>query len=73
MPKDILQKYGGKPTAKGMVESGLRHIRILEDLDFYDIALSLKASDLNLCIESYEEAANTIKYPLHLGRNTCWN
>ncbi len=67
MPKDILQKYGGKPTAKGMVESGLRHIRILEDLDFYDIALSLKASDLNLCIESYEEAANTIKYPLHLG------
>ena len=52
MPKDILQKYGGKPTAKGMVESGLRHIRILEDLDFYDIALSLKASDLNLCIES---------------------
>ena len=67
MPKDILQKYGGKPTAKGMVESGLRHIKILEDLDFFNIALSLKASDLNLCIESYEEAANTINYPLHLG------
>ena len=67
LPKDILQKHGGKPTAKAMVESGLRHIKILEDLDFYDIALSLKASDLNLCIESYEEAANTIQYPLHLG------
>ena len=67
MPKDILQKYGGKPTAKGMTESGLRHIKILEDLNFFDIALSLKASDLNLCIESYEEAANTISYPLHLG------
>lgn len=67
MPKDILAKYGGKPTAKGMVESGLRHIRILEDLNFFDIALSLKASDLNLCIESYEEAANTINYPVHLG------
>lgn len=67
LPKDILEKYGGKPCAKAMVESGLRHIKILEDLDFYDIALSLKASDLNLCIESYEEAANTIKYPLHLG------
>lgn len=66
LPKDILEKYG-KPTAKGMVEAGLRHIKILEDLDFYDIALSLKASDLNLCIESYEEAANTINYPLHLG------
>ena len=67
MPKDILQKYGGKPTAKGMVESGLRHIKILEDLNFFDIALSLKASNLDLCIESYEEASNTINYPLHLG------
>ena len=67
LPKDILEKHGGKPTAKAMVESGLRHIKILEDLNFYNIALSLKASDLNLCIESYEEAANTIQYPLHLG------
>ena len=67
LPKDILEKHGGRPTAKAMVESGLRHIKILEDLNFYDIALSLKASDLNLCIESYEEAANTINYPLHLG------
>ena len=67
MPKDILQKYNDKPTAKGMVESGLRHIRILEDLNFFDIAISLKASDLDLCIESYEEAAKTIQYPLHLG------
>ena len=66
LPKDILER-DGKPTAKGMVEAGLRHIRILEDLGFFDIALSLKASDLNLCIESYEEAANTINYPLHLG------
>jgi len=66
LPKDILEKYG-KPTAKGMVEAGLRHIKILEDLEFYDIALSLKASSLELCIESYREAANTIDYPLHLG------
>ena len=67
LPKDILEKHGGRPCAKAMVESGLRHIKILEDLNFYDIALSLKASDLNLCIESYEEAAKTVKYPLHLG------
>ena len=66
MPKDILQR-DGRPTAKGMVESGLRHIKILEDLNFFDIALSLKASSLDLCIESYQEAANTINYPLHLG------
>ncbi|MBE5819440.1 MAG: flavodoxin-dependent (E)-4-hydroxy-3-methylbut-2-enyl-diphosphate synthase [Clostridiales bacterium] len=66
LQRDILER-DGKPTAKGMVESGLRHIEILEKFDFHDIALSLKASDLNLCIEAYEEAAKTIKYPLHLG------
>ena len=66
LPKDILQR-DGKVTAKGMVEAGLRHIKILEDLDFYDIALSLKASTLDLCIQTYTEAANTINYPLHLG------
>lgn len=66
LPKDILER-DGKPTSRGMVEAGLRHIKILEELEFYDIALSLKASDLNLCIESYEEAAKTISYPLHLG------
>ena len=66
LPRDILQRYG-EPTSKGMIEAGLRHIKILEDLDFFDIALSLKASSLDLCIESYKEASNTINYPLHLG------
>lgn len=50
-----------------MVESALEHIKILEDLDFYDIVVSLKASDVNLAIEAYEEAAKQIQYPLHLG------
>lgn len=67
LEKDLLAKYGGKPTAKTMVESAKRHVKILEDLDFYNIAISLKASNLDLCIESYEEAAKTFKYPLHLG------
>ena len=67
LEKDLLEKYGGKPTANAMVESAKRHIQILEDLDFYDIAISLKASNIDLCIESYEEAAKTFKYPLHLG------
>ena len=67
LEKDLLAKYGGKPTAKAMVESAKRHVQILENLDFYDIAISLKASNLDLCIESYEEAAKTFKYPLHLG------
>ncbi len=67
LEKDLLEKYGGKPTAKAMVESAKRHIDILEELEFYDIAISLKASNLDLCIEAYEEASKTFKYPLHLG------
>ena len=67
LEKDLLEKYGGKPTAKAMVESAKRHVEMLEKLDFYDICISLKASDLNLCIEAYEEAAKTFEYPLHIG------
>ena len=67
LEKDLLEKYGGKPTAKAMVESAKRHIDILEKLNFYNICISLKASDLDLCIEAYEEAAKTFKYPLHIG------
>ena len=66
LEKDLLEKYG-KPTAKAMVESAKRHIDILEELDFHDYLLSLRASNLDLCIEAYEEAAKTFKCPLHLG------
>ena len=61
LEKDLLEKYG--VSAKAMVESALRHIKILEELDFYDICVSLKASDLDLCIEAYEEASKTFDYP----------
>lgn len=66
LEKDLLEKFG-KPTAKAMVESAARHVAILEELDFKDIAISLKASNLDLCIEAYEEAAKAFPYPLHLG------
>ena len=66
LEKDLLEKYG-KTTAKAMVESAKRHVQILENLDFYDIAISLKASNLDLCIEAYEEASKEFNYPLHLG------
>lgn len=66
LEKELLEKYK-KPTAKAMVESAKRHVEILEELDFRDIAISLKASNLDLCIEVYEEAAKTFPYPLHLG------
>ncbi|WP_017472589.1 flavodoxin-dependent (E)-4-hydroxy-3-methylbut-2-enyl-diphosphate synthase [Amphibacillus jilinensis] len=66
LERHILEKYG-YPTADGMVESALHHIKILEDLDFHDIIVSLKASDVGLAIEAYEKAAEAIEYPLHLG------
>lgn len=67
LEKDLLEQNNGKPTAQAMVESARRHIAILEELNFYDICISLKASDLDLCIEAYEEAAKAFDYPLHLG------
>jgi len=66
LEKRILEKYG-YPTADGMVESALYHIGILEDLDFTDIVVSLKASDVRLAIEAYQKAAAAFRYPLHLG------
>lgn len=66
LEKHILEKYG-YPTADGMVESALHHISILEELDFHDIIVSMKASDINLAIEAYEKAAKAFSYPLHLG------
>ncbi|MGA4719394.1 flavodoxin-dependent (E)-4-hydroxy-3-methylbut-2-enyl-diphosphate synthase [Fictibacillus nanhaiensis] len=66
LEKKYLEKYG-YPTADGMVESALHHIKILEDLDFHDIIVSMKASDVNLAIEAYEKAAKAFDYPLHLG------
>lgn len=66
LEKDLLQR-DGKPTAKAMVESARRHVEILEKLNFYDYAISLKASNLDLCIKSYEQAAKEFSCPLHLG------
>lgn len=66
LERHIIKKYGF-PTADGMVESALHHIKILEDLDFHDIIVSMKASDVNLAIEAYEKASAAFDYPLHIG------
>ena len=66
LEKELLKKYG-KPCAEAMVESAKKHIEILEELNFYDTCISLKASNLDLCLKAYEMAANTFDYPLHLG------
>jgi (E)-4-hydroxy-3-methylbut-2-enyl-diphosphate synthase len=66
LEKDILERYG-HPTAKALVESALRHVRILEEMDFFDIKVSIKASSVPLTIESYRLLASKIDYPLHIG------
>ncbi|MGL4571891.1 MAG: flavodoxin-dependent (E)-4-hydroxy-3-methylbut-2-enyl-diphosphate synthase [Clostridium sp.] len=66
LEKDILAR-DGKPTAKGLVESALRHVKILEDLNFYDIVISIKSSDVNMMIEAYRLMSEKCDYPLHLG------
>ena len=65
LSKDIVEKYGVTPRA--MVQSALENIRILEDLDFSDIVLSLKASDVRKTIEAYQLIDEKSSYPLHLG------
>lgn len=66
LEKKFLVKYG-YPTAEGMVDSAVEHIKILEDLGFYDIIVSLKASNVELALAAYDLASRTFDYPLHLG------
>lgn len=66
LEKEILEKYG-EPTPEGMIESAMKHVKILEDLDFHDIVISLKSSNTMLTIEAYELASKTFPYPLHVG------
>lgn len=66
LEKDLLKKFAG-PSAKGMVESALRHIGILEDLGYQEIKVSLKSSDPLMMIEAYRMLADQVDYPFHLG------
>ena len=67
LEKDILHKYNDTAPPEALVESALRHIKILEDLDFYNIVLSVKASDVLTTIGAYRLLASKVNYPLHLG------
>lgn len=66
LEKDLLQKYG-TATPEAIVESGMRHVQILEDLGFTDIIVSLKASDVNRMVAAYRLMASKVDYPFHLG------
>lgn len=66
LEKDLQEKYS-EPTAEALVESALRHVEILERLNFRDFKVSVKASDVFLAVESYRLLAKQIEQPLHLG------
>lgn len=66
LEKSILEKYG-RPTAEGMTESAERHLRLLRDCGFDDVALSLKSSSVPLTVEACRMAAEKFDCPLHLG------
>lgn len=65
LEKDLFDRHGYAPEA--MVESAMRHVKILEDLDFHDTIVSLKASDVPRMVQAYRLFAESTDYPLHLG------
>ena len=67
LEKDILEKYKEKVTAQGMVDSAMRHIKILEKYKFKNILISLKASDVERTVEAYRMLSKKVEYPLHIG------
>ncbi len=66
LEKDLLERYG-EPCPEAMIESGLNHIKILEDNDFFETKISCKASDVFLAVAAYQGLAEACDYPLHLG------
>lgn len=67
LPQDLLDAAGGHPTAEGMVEGALRHVRILEEKNFRDIVISVKSSDVPMMVRANRILAEQTEYPLHLG------
>jgi (E)-4-hydroxy-3-methylbut-2-enyl-diphosphate synthase len=66
LERDLLEKYG-EPCPEAMVESALNHARILEDHDFREFKISVKASDVFLAVAAYQGLAEACDYPLHIG------
>ncbi len=65
LEKDLMKKFG--PTPEALVESANRHVKILEELDFHDVVISLKTTDVPAMIRAYRLASQKFDYPLHLG------
>ncbi|MBQ9863444.1 MAG: flavodoxin-dependent (E)-4-hydroxy-3-methylbut-2-enyl-diphosphate synthase [Lachnospiraceae bacterium] len=66
MEKDLIEKYGGV-TAKGLVESALRNVQRIEDMGYDNLVVSLKSTNVLMCVEAHKNIAGKIPYPLHVG------
>ena len=66
LERDLLERYG-EPCPEAMVESALTHARLLEDEDFHEFKISVKASDVFLAVAAYQQLAEACDYPLHVG------
>jgi len=66
LEKHIIEKYG-RVTAEGIVESALDKVRIIEDMGYDNIVISIKSSDVLMCVKAHELIAKETKYPLHVG------
>ena len=66
LEKELVEKYGGV-TAEGIVESALDKVRMIEELDYDNLVISIKSSDVMMCIKAHEILAKQTNYPLHVG------
>ncbi len=67
LEKPLIEKYGGHVTAEGIVESALDKVRMIEDYDYDQMVISIKSSDVMMCIKAHELIARQTDYPLHVG------
>ena len=66
LEKNLIEKYGGV-TAKGIVESALDKVKIIEDMDYNNLVISIKSSDVLMCVKAHELISKETDYPLHVG------
>ena len=67
LEKDLIAKYGGHVTAEGIVESALDKVHLIEDLGYDQMVISIKSSDVMMCVKAHELIAKKTHYPLHVG------
>ncbi len=67
LEKELIEKYGGHVTAEGIVESALDKVRMIEELGYDQIVISIKSSDVLMCVRAHELIARQTDYPLHIG------